>query len=470
LNKPEPINVVLVFGDQHRAQSAGFASRFDPTADQGVLTPVMDRMASEGITFSHAVSCAPVCSPYRASLLTGQYPLTHGVFVNDVNLGKRAVSLAQAFDQAGYDTAYIGKWHLDGHGRSAYIPPERRQGFGFWQVLECTHDYNHSYYYDQDDPSPKEWDGYDALAQTKSAQEYIRTHSNQNPFLLVLSWGPPHNPYETAPEQFQQLYDPATISLRSNVVEQTDKPYRQHTRQARTEIAGYYAHISALDHCLGLILDILEEQGIAENTLFIYTSDHGDMLWSHGEWRKQWPMDESIRVPFLMRCPALFGREARLDDLLLNTPDIMPTLLGLTGIPVPGTVEGIDYASAILGTNSQPRPAAALIECIHPFSEFQPAWGGREYRGIRTHRYTYVRDLHGPWLLFDNLSDPYQLTNMVGTQENREIQASLDSLLSDLLSQQKDAFLPGIDYMRQWGYPMDPSGAVPFDDQLYNPK
>ncbi len=462
MNNREHINVVFVFGDQHRAQSTGYATRFDPAADQGVHTPVMDQIASEGITFTHAVSCAPVCSPYRASLLTGQYPLTHGVFVNDVNLGDRAVSLAQAFSQAGYDTAYIGKWHLDGHGRSAYIPPERRQGFDFWQVLECTHDYNQSYYYDQDDPAPKLWDGYDALAQTRSAQEYIRTRTQQDPFLLVLSWGPPHNPYETAPEQFQQLYDPASIPLRANVIEQTDKPYRQHTRQARSEIAGYYSHISALDHCLGLLLDTLEEQGIADNTLLIYTSDHGDMLWSHGEWRKQWPMDESIRVPFLMRCPALFGTGPRQDDLLLNTPDIMPTLLGLAGIPVPGTVEGVDYAPAILDPAHKPRPAAALIECIHPFSEFQPAWGGREYRGIRTRTHTYVRDLNGPWLLYDNVADPYQLTNLIGRQETGEIQARLDAQLSDLLHQRGDAFLPGVEYMRQWGYPMDSSGAVPF--------
>lgn len=131
-------NVIYVFSDQHRAQAAGYAG------DPNVKTPVMDRLAKESLNFTTSVSCAPVCSPYRSSLLTGQYPLTHGVFVNDVNLAHKATSLADAYHQAGYDTAYIGKWHVDGHGRSRFIPPERHLGFTTWQALECTHDYNHS--------------------------------------------------------------------------------------------------------------------------------------------------------------------------------------------------------------------------------------------------------------------------------------------------------------------------------------
>ncbi len=456
-----PLNVVYVFSDQHRCQAAGYAG------DPNVITPQMDRLAQEGINLCNAVSCAPVCSPYRGSLLTGQYPLTHGVFVNDVCLGNQAVSLAQAFGQAGYDTAYIGKWHLDGHGRSSYIPPERRQGFNHWAVLECTHDYNQSYFYLGDDPQPHLWEGYDAEAQTGCAIDYIRNHSKEQPFLLVISWGPPHNPYETAPQRYQDLYDPAKIIFRPNVeFKREEKPYRQHTLQPGHELAGYYAHITALDDCLGSLLETLEEQGIAENTLFIYTSDHGDMLWSHGEWRKQWPMDESIRVPFLVRCPALFGKQGRSDPLLINTPDIMPTLLGLCDIPVPETVEGNNYADHLLGKKDL-SVEAALIEVIMPFSEFQAKWGGREYRGIRTERYTYVRDVTGPWLLYDNLQDPYQMNNIVFHPAHSDIQQNLDRILLGMLAERKDEFLPGIEYMRRWGYPMDASGAVPFDDVIY---
>ena len=195
----KPPNIVFVFGDQWRAQATGYAG--NPI----VQTPNLDRLAQESINFYQAVSGCPVCSPYRASLLTGQVPLTHGVFVNDVYLGPNAPSIAQTFADNGYDTAYIGKWHVDGHGRSNPIPPERRQGFDYWQVLECTHNYNQSAYYAGDSDEKRTWEGYDAIAQTRDAQRYIREHDRDRPFLLMLSWGPPHAPYGTAPEEVLSL-------------------------------------------------------------------------------------------------------------------------------------------------------------------------------------------------------------------------------------------------------------------------
>jgi arylsulfatase A-like enzyme len=453
---PRQPNVVFVFSDQHRAQATGYAG------DPNVHTPVMDALAWQSCNFTTAVSGMPVCAPYRASLLTGQFPLTHGVFVNDVCLGQGAVSLAQAFTAGGYDTAYIGKWHLDGHGRASFIPRERRQGFGHWQVLECTHDYNHSLYYAGDDPTPRLWAGYDAAAQTRAARDYIHTHDKQRPFLLVLSWGPPHNPYDSAPAEFRRLYDPAALRLRPNAcLEPEEKPYRQHTLDPREELAGYYAHVSALDACLGELLRALDEEQIAEDTLFVYTSDHGDMLWSHGEWRKQWPLDESIMVPLLLRCPALLGTAGREIGMPLNTPDLMPTLLGLCGLAIPATVEGRDLSPVLRGEQNESEEAA-LLACVNPFSEFQPAWGGREYRGLRTRRYTYARDLNGPWLLFDNHADPYQLDNRCNRADSRVLQEQLDSELRRLLRLRGDEFDPGSAYMRRWGYPMDASGAVPY--------
>jgi arylsulfatase A-like enzyme len=449
-------NIVFIFSDQHRAQATGFGG------DPNVRTPVMDALAARSLNFTTAVSGMPVCAPYRASLLTGQYPLTHGVFTNDVCLGDGAVSLAQACSAAGYDTAYIGKWHLDGHGRSSYIPTERRQGFDHWQVLECTHDYNRSRYYAGNDPTPRTWEGYDAFAQTRAVQEYLRTRPGERPFLLVLSWGPPHNPYESAPEEFRRLYDPAALELRPNVrLEDLQKPFRRFTPDPRTDIAGYYAHITALDAALGDLLNTLEETGLAQETIFVYTSDHGDMLWSHGEWRKQWPYDESILVPLLLRYPAGLGEAGRTVDLPLNTPDLMPTLLGLAGVPIPATVEGINYAPFLRG-EMEMDTEAALLAIVNPFAEFQPAWGGREYRGVRTRRYTYARDLRGPWLLFDNQLDPYQLNNLCNLESIRPLQAYLDDLLVRMLHERGDAFLPAAEYMRRWGYPADETGAVPF--------
>ncbi len=137
-NKP---NVVLVFSDQHRMQAAGYSG------DTNVNTPNMNRLKSTGVNFPYAISNCPVCCPNRASLLTGQYPLTHKVIYNDVHLSESSISFANTFKESGYDTAYIGKWHLNGKGRSSYIPPEERMGFDYWRVLECTHSYNRSQYY-----------------------------------------------------------------------------------------------------------------------------------------------------------------------------------------------------------------------------------------------------------------------------------------------------------------------------------
>lgn len=442
-------NVVLVFADQWRAQATGYAG------DPNVKTPRLDALAEESLDFSLAISNCPVCSPFRGSLLTGQYPLTHGVFVNDVPLDTEAVTMGKVFAAAGYDTAYIGKWHLDGHGRSSYIPPERRQGFAYWKVLECTHDYNHSRYYAGNDSEMKHWEGYDALAQTRDAVDYIGSRSKDNPFLLVLSWGPPHNPYETAPQEYKDLYAPENMVLCPNVPETM-------ADEARQWLAGYYAHCSVLDACLGQILDKLSATGLAENTIFLFTSDHGDMLGSQGEQRKQRPWDESIRTPFLLRCPKGMGRAAERNALPISAPDILPTLLGLCGIPVPEAVEGLDFSGFVRG-GPDPTDGAALIMCPHPFGEWTTSrHRGRAYRGLRTQRHTYVRDLNGPWLLYDNTEDPYQQHNLVNDPVHIPVIKELEERLTQKRALLADAFLPGMDYIRQWGYEVDATGTVPY--------
>ena len=439
-------NVVFLLADQWRAQAAGYAG--DPNAK----TPHLDRLATQGIVLTRAVSTCPVCSPYRGSLITGRYPVTHGIFVNDVCLNREAVSLAQAFRGAGYRTAYIGKWHLDGHGRTSFIPLERRQGFEFWRVCECTHNYNRSPYY-ADSDEKRFWNGYDAVAQTEEAEAYLRAH-RQERFLLVLSWGPPHNPYETAPERFRRMFQPEEIRLRPNVPAESQAA-------ARRDLAGYYAHCAALDECVGAILRTLRECGLAENTILVFTSDHGDMLGSHAEIRKQRPWDESILVPFVVHWPNGLGRTGRKLSAPFNTPDIMPTLLGLCGIPIPATVQG-DDRSAWLRGKTPDADRDALIGCITPFGEWTRQRGGREYRGLRTARYTYVRSLDGPWLLYDNQQDPYQQQNLINNATYAALQADLDARLDRELKRQKDAFRPGQEYLTKWGYRTDASGTVPY--------
>jgi arylsulfatase A-like enzyme len=449
-----PPNVLFVLADQWRAQAMGFAG------DANASTPTLDRLANESVTFAHAVSCTPLCSPYRATLMTGRYPTDTGVFVNDVNLAQDPCSLGAMFRQAGYDTGYIGKWHLDGQGcRLLYTPPERRQGFFRWAAMECTHDYYNSLYYEGDNGTDRlTWSGYDAIAQTREMQRWLAERDPSVPFCYFLSWGPPHDPYAPAPAEFAAQLAPGMIQLRPNVPS-------SYEGQARADLAGYYAHIAALDRCMGDLLATLDDLGIADDTIVVFTSDHGDMHCSQGQFRKQQPWDESILVPFILRYSAGLGRTPRSIPMRLNTPDIMPTLLGLAGQPVTRTslsLPGRDLSPVLLQEQT-PDDEPALIMCVWPISNWCRAAGGKEYRGLRTDRFTYTRDLAGPWLLYDNLTDPYQMTNLVGLTEYADVQARLDDQLAAKLKAIADPFRDGAWYLDQWGYTVDPNdGTVPY--------
>lgn len=444
-------NLVYVFSDQWRWCDHGYEG------NREVATPRIDALARESVNFRNAVSCMPVCSPHRASLITGQYPLTHGLFINDLSLNERAVSFAQALGKAGYETGYIGKWHLDGRGRTLFTPPERRQGFRFWRAMECTHAYNQSEYFGDDGGKRQAWPGYDAYAQTDEAAGYLRAKAeDKKPFALFLSWGPPHDPYRTGPPEILARYDARALRPRPNVPEEL-------RAEAQKTYAGYYTHIEALDQCVGKLLGVLRDTGLAENTVFVYTSDHGDMLHSQGFLKKQKPWDESIRVPFLVRCPAGAGARSRSIETPINTPDIMPTVLSLCGVPVPSTAEGEDFSPLILG-RKEPADSAALIMCPSPFGEWARAKGGREYRGVRTSRYTYVRGLDGPWLLYDNAEDPFQQRNLVADPALASIRADLEERLRARLAQTGDEFLPGPELIRRCGYHVDKDETVGYNN------
>jgi len=228
-------------------------------------------------------------------------------------------------------------------------------------------------------------------------------------------------------------------------------------------LAGYYAHCSALDECVGDIRQALRDAGIDRDTIIVFTSDHGDMIHSNGFERKQKPWDESIRVPMLWHYPKGLGEAGKQVDALIGSEDVMPTLLRLAGAEVPKTSSGFDYSGYMKG-GPNPNPTnAALISCLSPFGEFIRKNGGREYRGIRTPRYTYVRDLNGPWLLYDNETDPYQQHNLIGTPAAAELQAKLEPILAEKLKEAGDKFEPGDVYLAKWGYKdrVNANGTLP---------
>ena len=250
------------------------------------------------------------------------------------------------------------------------------------------------------------------------------------------------------------MFEPEKVALRPNVPE-------DQAEKAREELAGYYAHMVALDDCIARLLGTLEDYGIEEDTVFVFTSDHGDMLHSQGARKKQQPYAESIMVPFLLRYPRAFGSRGRELDTLINTPDIAPTLLGLCGVPVPETMEGTDFSATLL-KGGTPEVDAAFLMCPAPFGQWTRKIGGREYRGVRTKRYTYCRDLNGPWLLYDNEKDPYQLENLCGKAEVAGVQAELDGILNRKLKETNDDFKPAQYYIAEWGYTVDKNGTVPY--------
>lgn len=445
----EKPNLVVVMADQWRAQAFGFAG--DPNAK----TPNLDRLAKESIIMVNTISPVPVCCPARATFLTGRRALTHGVFMNDVMLPASEILLSEVLKSAGYDTAYIGKWHLDGHGRSNFIPKERRRGFDYWKAMECTHNYSNSFYY-ADTPQRLKWEGYDAFAQTKDAVEYIKNRKgNSKPFFLMLGFGPPHDPYHMVPTEIKKMFEPSQFILRKNVPEDWQD-------RARDMLWGYYAHCYALDKCVGDIIGAIDEMGLKKNTIFVFLSDHGDMLGSHGGQGKQCPYDESIRIPLIIRYPSLNQGRGRQLDALISMEDLMPTLLGLCGIKIPSSVEGLDYSGYLRG-GKNPGDNVKLIACQAPFGQWSRMHGGKEYRGIRTERYTYVRDLNGPWLLFDNKTDPFQMTNLVNNTKYSVLQKELDDLLISKLKNAKDDFQPAEYYIRKWGYMVDATGTVPYE-------
>jgi arylsulfatase A-like enzyme len=439
-------NIVFLLADQWRGSALGYAG------DPNVRTPNLDALARRSVEFRNAVSVCPVCTPYRAALMTGRYPTSTGMFLNDLCLPASELCMAEILRGAGYRTAYIGKWHLDGHGRTAFVPPERRQGWEYWKGAECDHSYLRSHYYEGDSPVKRHWEGYDAFAQTLDARAYIREHApDARPFALFVSYGTPHFPHDQLPPGYKELYPASGIRLPPNVPPEMQE-------RARREASGYYAHCEALDRCVGDVVATLDKEGLLDRTVVVFTSDHGEMLGSHGcaPFMKQAPWSEAACVPLLIRSP---GAVARTVATPIGTPDLLPTLLGLAGVRVPHSIEGEDLSGLVRGGSERPG-RAALYMSVSPFHGDRRL--DHEYRAIRTSTHTYVRSLTGPWMLYDDLADPHQMRNLIGVPAYDQVRSDLDARLQSELRRIGDDFRPRCHYIKRFGYEIAPHGSISY--------
>ncbi len=413
-------NLVYVFADQLRYFSCGYAG------DEYARTPNIDRLAAQCCNFHQAISSTPVCSPYRASLMTGKCQSSTGMVINELRLSPEHECFGHVLTRGGYQTAFVGKWHLWanelGHHeltRNGFVPPGRyRLGFDdYW----AAYNFNHTYYgapYFNNDTTRHIFKQYEPDAQTDLAIRFIQEAGNQpRPFALFLAWGPPHDPWDAnnVPPEYLDLYRNVKLPRRSNYSEKSD-PYADNWASLSADYGqrvdsfqrAYYAQAADIDWNVGRIMDTLEKQGLAKNTILVFTSDHGEMFGSHGRRAKYIFYEEALRVPFLMRWPERIPAK-QVSDALLGSPDIMPTLLSLMGLPIPRSVEGTDLSRHALGQGGS-GPDAAHMQGMGTTAAWQD---GTEWRGVRDHEYTYgIYRRDSSEVLFHNFRDPFQLRNL----------------------------------------------------------
>jgi len=425
----KPMNVLFIMTDQWRAQAMGYRKE-DP-----VNTPFLDALARESINFNNGIAASPVCGPNRACWLTGRYMQNHGLYRNEGPTVNPDHLLSRVFKDNGYHNGYIGKWHLSGkqYPRQNPTPEKLKSDYDEWYRVE-----NHTHFnlrYDDNGKMINLGDGWQPDHETDKAIDFI-SENDGRPFNLVLSFGPPHNGAYSKTLAAEKRYTPGLMNHKKGGYGyygpiEYEEPYLGTKAEdirpniqpiprsdgsgydsIDTAIAGYYGACSAIDAAVGRLVQYLKKTGVYDNTIIVFSSDHGEMLGSHGLMTKGVCFEESLNIPLLVRVP---GLEARQSDLLFNSTDVVPTLLGLTGQSIPAGVDGADHSKYIFGASSK-EPEYAHI-------------GYAQFRGLRSKDYTYVstvnksgkmvgregdyfsakRNKSTSHILFDLKNDPYQM-------------------------------------------------------------
>jgi len=427
-------NVVYFFSDQQNVKTINCYGAVNQN------TPNIDKLATQGIKLENAISSWPVCSPYRAMMITGKYPFNNGVVTNSAEIYKGIPTMAEFFKKSGYMVGYSGKWHLY-FGGMTDVPEEDRCGFDdYWEEVFPLK------YRRQGLPAQYRTEGkkgsYFAGYNIDRGIDFIEMAVDANkPFLAVISVNPPHPqyfalesdlakkpadtviPYKTygqkpfdlpsgAPYNFKPPSDTAQdiFENRDSFIENVLRPYN--------------ASCEAIDTDFGRLVQKLKDLGIEKETILIYTSDHGDMMGAHNMVNKYQPFEESIKVPFIIRYPAKL-KENISSDVLLSPIDILPTILDLADIDFDAKqFDGISLAPALQGKKDAMENDAVLIMNITG-----PVW-----RGVRTKQFTYCEMNGREWFMCDNIKDPDQEVNVIKDPEYAEIKERLKTRMQELLA------------------------------------
>ncbi|MDQ1255510.1 MAG: hypothetical protein QG656_102 [Candidatus Hydrogenedentes bacterium] len=457
-DSPKRPNLLFVFGDQLRYDACGYAG------NALAHTPHIDALAHAGVSFRNAVSSTPVCAAFRASLMTGKYTTSTGMVINELRLSPDHECFGHVLSGAGYRTGYIGKWHLWanqlGHHddpQNGFVPPgPYRLGFdGYW----AAHNFNHQYYggyYFEDTPERIAIDGYEPDAQTGLAIRFLEREAHSDaPFALFVSFGTPHDPWgeDNVPKEWMDRFRDVPFPNPPNYRPENDprsdnwgmlspeqRPLLEQWRRV------YHAQAASMDWNIGRLLDALDKTGQAENTVVVFTSDHGEMFGAQGRRAKNVFYEEACRIPFVVRYPRSVPRGSS-SDACLTTPDMMPTVLGLMGLPVPKAAEGMDLSHCAQGKPG-PEPEAALLQNTGACA----AWTEEhEWRAVRDKRYTFtVYRVDGCELLFDNIADPYQTANLARMPEHAETADRLRAYLKTRMAELNDTFEKSTYYRDRW--------------------
>ena len=421
-------NLLFVFSDQQSADMLGCYG------NRSIKTPRLDAFAADGVQFNQCISNAPVCTPYRGTLLSGLHPLHHGAFYNDLQmLPGNGNYFAEVLRDAGYRTGYVGKWHLYGGNRKRPVPEgPLRYGFDdYFLTNNCTLEFraNKAWYWDETNQR-RLYDKWEPDAQTDQAITFLeQAAGDDRPWALFVSWHPPHNwdgywNYD-APQDAVDRYHARTIGMRPHIPDTPDN---------RRMVRDYYALCSNLDDNFGRLLDALKTAGALDNTVIVYTSDHGDCLRNRGraDAHKCRPEADSCRVPLLLQAP---GLQPRVSDLLISTLDLMPTLLSLLGAPVPRTCQGKDLTAAIRDADDDAVESTPL---------FLSRFDNGDWRGIYTRRYTYSFGPDGKRFnrLYDRRTDPHEQTNLYDDPDHRALRDRLHEQTLAWMKTFDDPFVP----------------------------